>query len=148
MESHHMRPVLAAVLAALAGLGPAAVSAADPSADVARSYAVKASAEPAVLKAGATGTVRLSVEPTGAVHVDPKAPLKVTLAATPGLSLQKTQLGRAEAVPAGQGVSFAVPFTAGVAGTQEVKARLDFFLCTDQWCVKQVRDVTVRVDVK
>ena len=72
----------------------------------------------------------------------------MTLSATPGLTLQKTQLGRAEAVQAGQGVSFAVPFTAGAAGTQEVKARLDFFLCTDQWCVKQVRDVTVTVDVK
>jgi hypothetical protein len=147
MEIHRMRPVLAAVLAALAGLGPAA-SAADPSADVARSYVVKASADPAVLKSGATGTVRLAVEPTGAVHVDPKAPLKVTLVATPGLSLQKTQLGRAEAAPAGQGVAFTVPFTAGATGKQEVKARLDFFLCTDQWCVKQVRDVAVTVDVK
>lgn len=143
-----MRPILAAVLVALAGLGPAGASAADPSADVASSYAVKASADPARLKAGAAGTVRLAIEPTGAVHVDPKAPLKLTLSATPGLSLQRTQLGRAEAVPAGQGVSFAVPFTAGAAGPQEVKARLDFFLCTDQWCVKQVRDVTVAVDVK
>ena len=139
---------LSAALAPLAVLAPAAAAAADPAAEVASSYSVKASAEPASLKAGAAGSIRLAIEPTGAVHVDPKAPLKVTLSATPGLTLQKTQLGRAEAVQAGQGLTFAAAFTASAAGKQEVKARLDFFLCTDQWCVKQLRDVTVLVDVK
>lgn len=138
---------LAILFAAVAGLALAA-RAADPAADVARSYAVRASAEPASLRVGAAGTLRLSVEPSGAVHVDPKAPIKVTLAATPGLTLPRAQLGRPDAVAAGAGVSFLAPFTAAAAGPQEVKAKLDFFVCTDQWCVKQVRDVTVAVDVK
>jgi hypothetical protein len=125
-----------------------ATAAADPSADAASSYAVRASAEPASLKAGASGMLRLVIEPVGAVHVDPKAPLKVTLTATPGLKLGKAQLGRSDAVQAGQGVSFAAPFTAAAAGQQEVKAKLDFFVCTDQWCVKQARDVSVAVDVR
>jgi hypothetical protein len=140
-----MRTALAAALA----LAASAALAADPGADVAKSYAIKASAEPASLKAGAAGTIKLAIEPSGAVHVDPKAPIKVTLAAPAGLTLAKATLGRAEARPSGsQGVRFEAPFTATAAGKQEVKAKLDFFLCTDQWCVKQVREAVVTVDVK
>ena len=139
-----MRLVIAAALAGFA----CSVLAADPSAEVAKSYTVRATAEPPSLRAGASGSIRFVIEPTGAVHVDPKAPLKVTLTATPGLVLKKSQLGRPDAVPAGQGLSFEAPFTASGAGRQEVKARLDFFLCTDQWCVKQVCELAVAVDVK
>jgi hypothetical protein len=64
------------------------------------------------------------------------------------LTLQKAQLGRADSTPAGQGLTFAAPFTATAAGKQEIKAKLDFYLCTEQWCVKQLRDVSVVVDVK
>ncbi len=143
-----MRAILAAALATLAGLCPAAAVAADPSAEAARSYSVRAVAEPASLKAGASGRISFAIEPTGAVHVDPKAPLKVTLSTTPGLALKKSELGRGDSVQAGQGLRFAVPFSATAAGPQVVKAKLDFFLCTDQWCVKQVRELTVAVDVK
>jgi hypothetical protein len=139
---------LACLTAALAGITLASTSAAaDPAADVASRYAVRGSAEPAVLKTGASGTLRLAIEPSGAVHVDPKAPLKVTLAASPGLALSKDRLGRSDAAPFGAGLVFQVPFTAGASGRQEVKVKLDFFLCTDQWCVKQVRELTVAVDV-
>jgi hypothetical protein len=141
LEDHRMR--LAILSAALAGLAVAAV-AADPAAEAASS----ASAEPASLRSGASGTLRLAIEPTGAVHVDPKAPIQVTLGATPGLTLKRTRLGRPDAVQAGAGLSFQAPFTAAKPGSQELRAKLDFFLCTDQWCVKQVRDVTVAVDVK
>src|SRR5512140_2553584 len=96
----------------------------------------QATAEPASLKAGSVGTLRLAIAPTGAVHVDPKAPLKITLSTTPGLTLPRAQLGRPDAVQAGAGVKFETPFTATAAGRQEVKAKLDFFVCTDQWCVK------------
>jgi hypothetical protein len=142
-----MRLVAATATAILAGLAFAA-GAADPAADAASSYAVRASVEPASLQAGGSGTLRLVIEPAGAVHVDPRAPLKVTLTATPGLKLGKAQLGRSDAVPAGQGVSFAAPLTAAAAGKQEVKAKLEFFVCTDQWCVKQARDVSVAVEVR
>jgi hypothetical protein len=140
-----MRLAITIVSVAAAGLALAAM-AADPS-EAARSCAVRAVAEPASLPVGAAGTLRLFIEPTGAVHVDPKAPIKVTLGASAGLTLPRAQLGRGESRQAGPGVSFQVPFTATAAGKQEVKARVDFFLCTDQWCVKQVRDLTVLVDV-
>jgi hypothetical protein len=139
---------LAALVAALAGLLQASTTlAADPAADVASRYTVRGSAQPAALKAGASGALTFAIEPTGGVHVDPKAPLKITLSATPGLVLSKERLGRPDATPAGAGLAFKVPFTAGAAGKQEVKVKLDFFLCTDQWCVKQVRELTVAVDV-
>jgi hypothetical protein len=141
-----MRLALAAALVALAGV--ATPAAADPSSEAARSCAVRGAAEPATLKAGATGKLTLVIEPSGAVHVDPKAPLKVTLSATPGLALPRAQLGRADSAATGAGVTLSAPFTATTAGAQEVRAKVDFFLCTDQWCVKQVRDVTVTVDVK
>ncbi len=138
--------VLAAALTGVALAAPA--RAAEPAADAAKTYSLQATAEPAALKAGAVGTLRLAIAPTGSVHVDPKAPLKVSLSATPGLTLPRAQLGRPDAVQAGTGVKFELPFTAAAAGKQELKAKLDFFVCTDQWCVKQVRDVTVAVDVK
>jgi hypothetical protein len=139
-----MRLVLAAALAGAAF----ATYAADPAADVASTYTVRASAEPAALQAGASGKLRFAIEPRGAVHVDPKAPLKVTLSPSPGLTVGKAQLGRADATAAGQGVAFETPFTAAAAGKQEVKVKLDFFVCTDQWCVKQVRQLAVAVDVR
>jgi hypothetical protein len=133
----------------VASLGWAtAARSADPAADAAASYAVRAVAEPASLARGATGTLRLAIEPTGTVHVDPKAPIQVTLIPTAGLTLAKAKLGRAEATPAGAGVVFLVPYTAAAAGPQAVKVKLDFFVCTEQWCVKQVRDLSVAVDVK
>jgi len=41
-----------------------------------------------------------------------------------------------------------VPFTATAAGPQQATVTFDFFVCSDQWCVKQVREVKVSVDVR
>ncbi len=58
------------------------------------------------------------------------------------------QLGHADAVdPRADGPRFEVPFTAVAAGAQEVRARLEFFICSDQWCMKQVRELAAAVDV-
>jgi hypothetical protein len=140
-----MRLAIAAVLA----LSAVATSAADPGADVAKLTTVAVRAEPASLKVGGRGVLSLTIEPPGEAHVDPKAPLKATLAGPAGLALAKTTLGRAEAVPSGpRGVRLEAPFTASAAGPQEVKARIEFFICTDQWCLKQTREAAVTVDVK
>jgi hypothetical protein len=83
------------------------------------------------------------------VHVDPRAPLKVTLTATEGLRLEKEKLGQKDAVdPKAEMPRFEVPFLAREKGKQEARAKLDFFLCSDQWCVKQTREVSVAVDVR
>ena len=151
-----MRPTTAfsaalrTVLAAAALLGArAAVAAPDPSAEAARSYTLTATATPQALKAGGAGTLAIVITPQGKTHVHPQAPLKVTLSSSPGLALAKEKLGRADVADAkAEAASFAVPFTATAAGKQEARAKVDFFICSDQWCVKQVRELTVEVDVK
>ncbi len=137
------------VALALALQAPAA-RAADPGDEAARSYTIEATG-PATLRPGATGTLVLAIKPTAKVHVHPQAPLKITLAATPGLTLGKSALGRKDlGDPKAEAPRFEVPVTAAAsaAGRQEATAKVDFFICSDQWCVKQVRDVKVAIDVK
>ncbi len=126
-----------------------AVQAVDPAAEAARSYRLEATATPAALKTGAAGTLQLTITPLNKTHVHPQAPLKVTLTATPGLKLGKEKLGRADVLDAkAEAPRFEVPFTAAAAGAQEATAKVDFFICSDAWCVKQIRDVKVAVSVK
>jgi hypothetical protein len=137
------------VLAAALLSAPAATLAADASAEAARSYRIDTAGTTQQLAPGAKGTLVLSIVPIAKVHVHPQAPLKIALESTPGLKLEKTSLGKADPVdPKADGRRFEVPFVAQAAGKQEARAKLDFFICSDQWCVKQVKDVTVPVVVK
>lgn len=137
------------VLAALVLLAGAPMAhAADPAAAAAKSYRIDTQGSTAEVKAGGKGTLVLAIVPVEKVHVHPQAPLKITLEA-PGLTLAKTSLGHKDAVdPRAEGPRFEIPFVAAAAGKQDAKAKLDFFVCSDQWCVKQTRDVTVSVNVK
>jgi hypothetical protein len=135
----------AAIAVALFALTARAV---DPGAEAARSYTIEATG-PATLQVGATGTLVLAIKPVAKTHVHPQAPLKIGLSATPGLVLSKTALGRKDMPdPKAEAPRFEVPITATAAGKQQATAKVDFFICSDQWCVKQVRDVVVAVDVK
>jgi hypothetical protein len=136
-----------ALALALVLLAP--IARADPAADAAKSYRVETTGTTRELRAGEKGTLVLSIVPLEKVHVHPQAPLKITLESTPGLKLEKTSLGKADPVdPKAEGRRFEVPFLAQTAGKQEARAKVDFFICSDQWCVKQVKDVTVGVEVK
>ena len=137
-------------LAALVALAAAPLAvAADPAGDAAKSYRIETTGTTQQLKAGEKGTFVISIVPLEKVHVHPQAPLKIALEATPGLKLEKTSLGKADPVdPKAEGRRFEVPFVAEAAGKQEARAKLDFFICSDQWCVKQVKDVAVPVDVR
>jgi hypothetical protein len=142
-----IRTSAAVALAAL--LAAPFARASDPSAEAAKSYRIDTAGSTQQLASGGKGTLVLSIVPLAKVHVHPQAPLKITLDATPGLKLAKTTLGKADPVdPNAEGRRFEVPFVAQAAGRQEARAKLDFFICSDQWCVKQVKDVTVPVDVK
>ncbi len=144
-----MTPRAPLALAVAALLAAPAARAADPSAEAARSYRIDTAGSTQQLASGARGALVLSIVPLAKVHVHPEAPLKITLEATPGLRLEKTSLGKADPVdPKADGRRFEVPFVAQAAGKQEAKAKLDFFICSDQWCVKQVKDVSATVVVK
>ena len=143
------RTSVALVLALAGAAAGAAPPAADPSAEAARSYRLDTAGSTRQLAVGGKGTLVLSIVPVGKVHVHPQAPLKIALEATPGLELEKTALGKADPVdPKADGRRFEVPFAALAAGKQQARADLDFFICSDTWCVKQVRQVTFPVDVR
>jgi len=142
-----MRARLVWLLAPALLLGGA--RAADVGAEAARSYRIETEGSTRQLASGATGKLVLAIVPRDGTHVHPAAPLKITLSGTPGLKLSREVLGHQDAVdPGAEGPRFEVPFTAARAGAQEARARLDFFICSEQWCVKQSRDVTVAINVQ
>jgi hypothetical protein len=137
------------VTALLALLAAPSARAADPAAEAAKSYRLDTAGTSVALGAGQKGTLVLSIVPLAKVHVHPQAPLKIALEATPGLKLEKTALGKADPVdPKAEGRRFEVAFVARAAGKQEARAKLDFFICSDEWCVKQVKEVAVAIDVR
>jgi hypothetical protein len=134
---------------ALALAAAPAARAVDAGAEAAKSYRLETEGSTRSLASGASGVLVLAIVPLNNTHVHPQAPLKVTLDSTGGLALAKTQLGHKDAVdPAAEGPRFEVPFKASQPGKQEARAKLDFFICSDQWCVKQTRDVAFAVSVK
>jgi hypothetical protein len=139
-----MRPfVLAAALALAAPAVPALAAEAIPQ------YDIETHDSTAQVKQGASGKLVLVIRAKSGWHVDPRTPLKIDLAAPEGLRLEKTRLGKKDAVDAkAESPRFEAPFTAVAAGTQEARAKLDFFVCSAEACVKQVRDVTIPVTVK
>ena len=144
-----MNRLALSTLSALAlSAGPA--RAADPGEEAAGSYRVETTGTTGSLKVGERGKLVLSIEPLQAkVHIHPQAPLKIKLTAPAGLKLDKAELGHKDATdPKADGRRYEVPFTAVAAGKQEARANLDFFICSDTWCVKQVRQVTFPVDVR
>ncbi|HEU4384262.1 MAG TPA: hypothetical protein VFR85_12270 [Anaeromyxobacteraceae bacterium] len=142
-----MRLAIAAVAAVLAA-GPS--RAADAGEEAARSYRLDTAGTTQNLKIGQKGKLVLSIEPLQPrVHIHPQAPLKIRLSSSPGLKLDKAELVHRDAAdPKAEGRRFEVPFAAAAAGKQEARADLDFFICSDTWCVKQVRQVIFPVDVR
>ncbi len=142
-----MRALLLSFLVAL--VLPAGARGADVGGEAARSYRIETEGSTRELANGASGKLLLAIVPLNGTHVHPAAPLKIALSGTPGLKLSKDTLGHKDAIdPKAEGPRFEVPFTAAQPGAQEARARVDFFICSDEWCVKQSRDVTIPVDVK
>jgi hypothetical protein len=142
-----MPRIAALALAALSALA-ASVARADPAAEAAQSYRIETAGTTTELPAGGAGTFVLAIVPAEKIHVHPQAPLRVVVEAR-GLELAKRTLGRGDAVdPKAEGPRFEVPFVAPAAGGHELTARLQFFVCSDRWCVKQARDVRVAVTAK
>ena len=142
-----MRLAIAALAVALAA---GASRAADAGEEAARSYRLETAGTTQSLKVGQKGKLVLSIEPLQPkVHIHPQAPLKIRLSSSAGLKLDKAELVHRDAAdPKADGRRFEVPFAAAAAGKQEARADLDFFICSDTWCVKQVRQVTIPVDVR
>jgi hypothetical protein len=144
-----LRAVATCALLLLAA--PARAAGDDAGAAAAQSYTIETGDSSRKVKVGQSGKLVLAIQPKdrSKVHVDPRAPLKIRVEPSAGLQVEKTQLGKKDAVTGGpaEAPRFEVAFTATAAGRQEAKANLDFFVCSDTWCVKQTRSVTIPVEV-
>jgi len=141
-----LRSALTLTLAALAALAAAE----EPAADAAKTYRLATDGSTSSLRVGEKGKVVVSFVPLEkGVHVDPRAPLKVRVEASAGLRPEKAELRRADAVdPKSESPRFDVPVVGVAAGAQEARLTFDFFVCTDAWCVKQARTVSLPVQVR
>jgi hypothetical protein len=141
-----MRAVILSISLVLATPG---LAVADPEANAAKSYRVETQGTTVALPAGGTGTLVLSIVPLEGTKVHPQAPLRIALSGTAGLKLTRDTLGRKDASdPKAAGPRFEVPFTAVTAGAQEARAKVEFYLCADDWCARQTRDVSVAIAVR
>ena len=143
-----MRAVILSISLML-GLPALAAGPAEPGSDAAKNYRLETEGTTRSLQAGEQGKLVLAIVPLAGTHVHPAAPLKIALSSSAGVKLAREQLGHPDAVdPKAEGPRFEVPFAAVKAGPQEARAKVDFYLCSDQWCVKQARDVAVAIEVK
>jgi hypothetical protein len=138
-----MRTLASLVLAVLV-LAPAATR----GAEAIPRYELETKGSTAAVKQGGQGKLVVVIRALDGWHVDPRTPLKIELSATDGLKLAKTRLGKADAVDAhAESPRFEAAFTAVSAGTQEARAKVDFFVCSADACVKQVKDLAFPVTV-
>ena len=115
--------------------------------DGASAYHIESTKGPLKVKKGATGKAHVEIVPRADAHVSPDAPLSIALSAGSGLKLEKAKLLRADTRETkAHGVEFDVPFVA--SGSDELKAKVNFFICTEKLCEKQQRDVTLAVLVE
>jgi hypothetical protein len=123
--------------------------AAEPGDGAASGYAIETAESTRALATGERGRLVFVLRAKGAWHVDPRTPLKIELSAPAGLQLEKARLGKKDVLnPGAESPRLEAPFTAAAPGTHEARAKLDFFVCSADACVKQVRDVAIPVTVK
>ena len=121
----------------------------DPGADAAKAYGLDASASTASAKVGESGKLVLAIRLTApGWHVHPQAPLKIRFEGPESMKIEKAVLARRDAVdPKAEEPRFESAFVASAAGSQDAKALVDFFICSDTACVKQTRTVAIPVSV-
>ena len=112
--------------------------------EAAKAYRIESTQGPLKVKKGAAAKAHVEIVPRQGAHVSPDAPLSVALSSGGGLKLEKAKLLRADTHETkAQGVEFDVPFVA--SGSDELKASVNFFICTEKLCERQKRDVTLAV---
>ncbi len=113
-----------------------------------KAYKINASVQSGAVKAGDKVRLRIDIEtilPDAKVH--PEAPIKVKLAAPDALKLPKEKLTRADGRPEGKGYRFDLTADAAQAGNGNFEASVDFFICSERWCVKQSARASTPVKV-
>lgn len=104
-------------------------------------------------KVGTEATANIKVAPATGYHVSTDFPIKLTLEATPGVTLPKTELtagGRNKeqgdaAALSEKGLAFAVKATAEKAGSYTINGTLKFGICEKDSCHPKKQPITITV---
>jgi len=108
----------------------------------------------AKVPAGKKGTFVLEIQSLKGAHVSDEAPLKIQLSGTGQVAPEKTQLVYADSVRKPSATvkypdpRFEVPLAASGKGTGTVEAKVTFFICTADACLRQQKSLSVPVAVE
>lgn len=115
----------------------------------AEQYTIDTSKSSAELKVGEKGKLSIVIKPAEGRKVHEQAPLSVVLRPSKGLALAKSKLGHADVSNRGEkSPELVVEVTATAAGPQVTEADMQFFICTEKWCERMMKRVSVTTQVK
>lgn len=97
---------------------------------------------------GQPATASVRIKPAAGWHVNKEFPASLKLKLPAGVTAQKTELGKADAVLSEQEGRFDVVLTSAETGKKAVPGDLRFAVCTDTTCDPQKSQVTIEMDVK
>ena len=117
-------------------------------------YRVTTDGTSAKVPAGKKGTLVLEIQSLKGAHVSDEAPLRIQLSGTGTVSPDKTQLVYGDSVrkPSASvkypDPRFEVPLAVQGKGAGTVEAKMTFFVCTEQLCLRQQKTLSVPVTVE
>lgn len=98
-------------------------------------------------QAGQEGHIGIRLTARGHHHVNQDYPISVQVTAPDGVTLPRATLARADAVEFSEALArFDVPFTAPT-GHHELRALVDFAVCTPESCMPDSRTLAIAIDV-
>ena len=99
--------------------------------------------------AGEEGTFTIRLTPHGEFHVNQLFQMTVALSGPEGVELPSDALSNDDAAEYTEQVArFEVPFTANAAGEPEVRAEIDFAVCTPRSCIPDHRTLALALPVQ
>jgi len=114
-------------------------------------YRITTEGTTAKVPAGKKGTLVLEIQSLKGAHVSDEAPLRIQLSGSGAVAPEKSQLVYADSVrkPSASvkypDPRFEVPLAVQGKGPGAVEAKMTFFVCTDQACLRQQKTVSVPV---
>ncbi|RPH71134.1 MAG: hypothetical protein EHM78_08615 [Myxococcaceae bacterium] len=135
-------PVLVASLALAAEVDPTTL------------YKVTTEGTTSKVAPGKKGTLILEIQSLKGAHVSDEAPLRIQLSGTGVVTPEKTQLvyGDSMRKPSASmkypDPRFEVPLATQGKGPGTVEAKMTFFVCTEQLCLRQQKTLSVPVTVE
>lgn len=95
---------------------------------------------------GESGEVEIKLQGRGDWHVNQEYPMKVVLAASDGIKLDKTTLSRSDAKSFGEDeVLFLARLEPAALGAHDVECDVSFAMCTEENCILERETLAMRL---